>query len=174
MKNTLISLATILFIGFLISGFPIIINGIKSQGKPWTLYSEASLGVLNLTFPSAKAKREGGLNAQEAFIRINQAGYLPSDNKRGTIFSNKKIKGTFKVLRKDNGEEIFQGKLIPANPGSWGNFSFYYHFDFSDLQEEGIFIISFPKYDIASTAFPISEDAYLGYTEDIITFMHQQ
>lgn len=114
------------------------------------------------------------INAQDAFIRINQVGYFPSDAKRGTVFSNKEIKEPFKVLRKENGEEIFQGKLIPSNQASWGNFRFYYHFDFSNFQEEGIFIISLPKYDITSTAFPISEEAYGGYIQDILTFLHQQ
>ncbi|HUS86760.1 MAG TPA: tRNA (5-methylaminomethyl-2-thiouridine)(34)-methyltransferase MnmD [Bacteroidales bacterium] len=38
-----------------------IINGIKPQGKPWTLFSGASPGELNHNFSSAVAEREGGL-----------------------------------------------------------------------------------------------------------------
>jgi len=113
------------------------------------------------------------VTAQDAYIRINQAGYLPADNKRGIVFSNKKIKGIFKILHKDNGEEIFQGELIPFTKAPWGNY-IYYHFDFSNLKEEGTFIISLPDYDLESTAFPISKEAYQGYTQDILSFMHQQ
>ena len=38
-----------------------ILNGIKSHGKSQPLYSEASLGQLNLSFSAAEAEHEGGL-----------------------------------------------------------------------------------------------------------------
>ena len=42
----------------------LILNGIKPQGKLWTLVSGASSGELNQAFSSAVAEREGGLNVQ--------------------------------------------------------------------------------------------------------------
>jgi len=51
------------------------INGIKPQGKTWTLFSGPSPGELNHTFSSAEAEREGGLKHFKfnpgVFIMIN-------------------------------------------------------------------------------------------------------
>ena len=66
-----------------------------------------------------------------AYIRINQAGYLPADNKIALMFSKTPLRGDF-VLRDTAHRVVFRGPLKSVAAPNWGgNFPYYYELDFS-------------------------------------------
>ncbi len=120
--------------------------------------------LLLLFFVSAQAQNE-------VYVRINQAGYLPGDHKQAVVFSNGAVRGAF-LVENDEGKTVFKGTLKKA-PSGWGNFSNYYHADFSDLKTEGTFRIRVGS-SIVSEKFAIASNAYAGMTDDLLAFMRQQ
>jgi endoglucanase len=111
--------------------------------------------------------------AQISYIRINQCGYLPTDQKIATAFSDSRINGKFVVLDKQTDKELFSGKIEKANPDRWGNFNYYY-LNFSSLARVGEYYIKILSDGTLSTSFSINTGAYEGYQEDVLEFMRQQ
>jgi len=111
--------------------------------------------------------------AQTSYIRINQCGYLPKDQKIATAFSESRINGKFVVLDKQTDKELFSGKIEKANPGRWGNFNYYY-LNFSALDRIGEYYIKILSDRTLSTSFSINTASYEGYQEDVLEFMRQQ
>lgn len=107
------------------------------------------------------------------FLRINQAGYLEEDSKVAIAFSEAPVKGNFSVHEAETGKRIFRGKIEPSAVKAWGNFSHYYHLDFSEVKTPGKYFITVK--DTRSRTFGIGrEQAYKNYQEDLIGFMRQQ
>lgn len=72
-----------------------------------------------------------------AYIRINQAGYLPADTKTALAFSKTSLRGDF-VLRDNVKRVVFRGPLKAVAPPNWGgSFPYYYELDFSSYRQSG-------------------------------------
>ena len=107
------------------------------------------------------------------FLRINQAGYLEDDTKIAIAFSEASVRGNFTVHNAETGKRVFRGKIEPSAVKAWGNFSYYYHLDFSEVKTPGTYFIRLK--DSRSGTFGIGrEHAYKDYQEDLLGFMRQQ
>ena len=107
------------------------------------------------------------------FLRINQAGYLEEDTKVAVAFSEAEVKDNFSVHEAETGKRIFRGKIAPSAVKAWGNFSHYYHLDFSEVKTPGKYFIKVK--DTRSGTFGIGrEHSYKDYQEDLLGFMRQQ
>jgi endoglucanase len=109
----------------------------------------------------------------QAYIRINQVGYLPGESKLATVFSDKKVQAKFSLVDAGNQQEVFNGRLTRVDAG-WGNFDYYYLADFSGFTTPGSYQLKINTTADTSYHFTIGEDAYTGYTEDLLGFMRQQ
>ncbi|MEP7212034.1 MAG: glycoside hydrolase family 9 protein [Acidobacteriota bacterium] len=114
----------------------------------------------------------GHANGQAAFIRVNQAGYLPGDTKKAIAFSRAPLEDKAFLVRTETAV-FFSGKMSPAAKPSWGgNFDYFYELDFSRMQSVGRFELQLVKANVRSQKFAIGE--YPAYQEDLLFFMRQQ
>jgi hypothetical protein len=100
----------------------------------------------------------------DAWIRVNQIGYLPNDPKIAVLSSDEPLTGEFQV-----GE--FKA-AIGADQGAWGPFAHNYRLDFSDLKSAGEYQLKFG--DVASPKFDVGADAYAEVPGKLLEFMQLQ
>jgi len=110
----------------------------------------------------------------EIFLRINQYGYHPNESKKAIIFSGAPVREKFEVVRVDNQSENIIVKANKSEKKSWGTFSYNYQLDFSDVEAPGEYKIVGSKSGVSSKIFTISEEAFKGTTDDLLSFMQQQ
>lgn len=101
---------------------------------------------------------------QEAWVRVNQIGYLPDDPKIAILSSNIPRTGSFQV-----GEYIAG---IGPDCGPWGPFRHNYRLDFSTVREPGRYRVQ--AGENRSLDFTISEDAYRNVPGKLLEFMQLQ
>lgn len=111
--------------------------------------------------------------SEEVFIRINQYGYQPDEDKLAIIFSNSAVTGKFEIVNNDQKSTVSL-KPIKIKVDGWGTFKNYYKLDFSKIDQEGTYQIKNGKGDFQSQTFQISSGAYNGTTDDLLAFMQQQ
>ncbi|MCC6493389.1 MAG: glycoside hydrolase family 9 protein [Pirellulales bacterium] len=100
----------------------------------------------------------------EAWIRVNQVGYLPGDPKIAVVSSDEPLSGEFQV-----GE--FRA-AIGADQGAWGPFAHNYRLDFSALHTPGRYEVSCGQ--TKSPKFAIGADAYRDVPAKLLQFMRLQ
>jgi len=117
-----------------------------------------------------------GVQAQsEIYIRVNQIGYKKNERKVAIAFSNSPAKGhTYEIIDTQNEKAVWGPGKIEKNIGGWGNFDYHYKLDFSDFEKNGLFRIKISGTDWRSQPFRIGENAYDGYTQDVIGYLQQQ
>jgi peptidoglycan/xylan/chitin deacetylase (PgdA/CDA1 family) len=109
---------------------------------------------------------------QSAFVRFNQAGYLPYDTKTAVLMSTAEQIGEF-VVRDSAKGAAFRGTLRPLRNSEWGGkFSHFYAVDFTSLSRAGLYFIDIPASGVTSGDFFIGN--YPAYQEDLLFFMRQQ
>jgi len=102
--------------------------------------------------------------AAEAWIRVNQIGYLPGDPKIAVLSSGEPLTGQFRV-----------GELsadIGADQGAWGPFAHNYRLDFSAVKTPGEYQVEFGE--LKSPRFAIGDDAYEDVPVRLLQFMRLQ
>jgi endoglucanase len=104
-------------------------------------------------------------------IRINQYGFHKLESKQAVIFSNSPVREKFEIIGAGISKKM---KPVKSSAPGWGAFKYYYQLDFSDLNQEGEFEIHGLKSNASSQKFSISNKAYAGTTDDLLTFMQQQ
>ncbi len=115
----------------------------------------------------------GTLPAQEAHVRINQAGFLPEDPKVALAFAVERLSGEFLVRDVASDAVVLRGPIESVAAPSWGSaFAAYHRLDFSALQAEGRYRIEIETPRTISREFAIGR--YPGYHEDLLHFMRQQ
>lgn len=73
----------------------------------------------------------------QVYIRLNQVGYLPQENKVGFVLANKELNGqSFTIFQNGSGEIRYMG-MVTNDRGSYGAFAHLYALDFSPLQQPG-------------------------------------
>src|SRR6185295_14950327 len=101
-----------------------------------------------------------------AFIRVNQVGYLPSDEKIAIAFSKTALNGNFVVADASN-RVVFRGPLKAVPQGIWGSaFPYYYELDFSKYQKPGPYSLRLEDSEISSPQFSIGP--YPPYQEELL------
>jgi len=107
-----------------------------------------------------------------AFIRINQVGYLASDAKVAIAFSRTALQGDFVLLDTSN-RVVYRAPLKSVPAPSWGgSFPFYYELNFSAFKQRGRHMLRLEETEVISRQFTIG--SYPTYQEDLLFFMRQQ
>ena len=106
-----------------------------------------------------------------AFIRINQVGYLASDAKVAIAFSKSPLQGDF-VLLDASQRVVYRSSLKPVSAPAWGgSFPYYYELDFTPFKQSGK---HFLRLEAGSTSREFTIGPYLPYQDDLLFFMRQQ
>jgi len=118
----------------------------------------AAVGVLLSFVPRAAV-------AQNAFVRVNQVGYIANDSKRAYLMSSGSETGATFQVRNASGTTVFSVS-IGANQGSWSkSYPFVYALDFSSLETPGTYTISVSSpISASSPSFRIDSAANLYTT----------
>lgn len=111
--------------------------------------------------------------AQDAFLRINQIGYLPAETKTAIAFSKTPLEGDFLLVDAATKRTIYRAALKAANAANWGvEFPFYYELVFSAVKEPGAKFLRLERNGAVSREFSIGD--YPAFQEDLLFFMRQQ
>ncbi len=111
------------------------------------------------------------LFSDELFIRLNQLGFSSDDLKTAVVFSNSNLaRFTFSVLDKDD-KEAYKGELIQSAVKLSG-FNFAYSIDFTDLKEEGRYVIEING--VQSYPFKIGKNLYNSVVDSLLKFFKVQ
>lgn len=103
----------------------------------------------------------------QSWVRVNQLGYLPKDNKVAVLISTQETAPDFTLCDARTGKPVFTGKGKPAKASHWGMKSAY-RLDFSTVEAEGAYYISAagvqsPKFVVATNVYDHSADYLLNY-----------
>src|SRR5574344_2166581 len=114
-----------------------------------------------------------GLFAGEnAWVRINQIGYLPYDKKVAVYISSSAVQAdTFKVCRAVSDEVVYVGVPQKKEASKWG-LAAGYRLDFSKVCGNGAYYVICNG--VKSPLFRIAPDVYDGLSDYLLTYMRQQ
>jgi peptidoglycan/xylan/chitin deacetylase (PgdA/CDA1 family) len=108
----------------------------------------------------------------DAWIRVNQAGYLPGDVKVAVLISlEENIFDDFEVIEAVSGRAVFKGKVEMADGAVWG-MKHACRLNFTSLRKEGGYYIVCGK--TMSPLFKISALSYEGTADLLLFYMRQQ
>ena len=109
---------------------------------------------------------------QKTWIRINQAGYLPTDIKVAVMISlDEGASASFKVFEALSGKEVLRGEGVESRADEWGMKSAY-RLDITSIEEEGGYYIE--SNGVKSPVVKIAADAYDGLADFLLEYMRQQ
>jgi endoglucanase len=109
--------------------------------------------------------------SQSAWIRINQAGYLPQSPKVAVLGAKEDITVTqFRLIKAENDKPVETLTTIHAT-GAWGPFTHTFRLDFSDFREPGMYYLQ--AGDVRSPLFRIGSDVYDGSADFLLKYMRQ-
>ena len=107
-----------------------------------------------------------------AWVRINQVGYLPHDVKVAVFISESPIySNTFQVKDAHTNNVVLKGEGVVANAGRWG-MKQALRLNFSALQTGGKYYIVCNY--VQSPVFDIGQQVYDGAADFILNYMRQQ
>lgn len=112
------------------------------------------------------------INAQGAYLRINQLGYLPAETKVALAFSKKSISAKFQIKEARTSEVVLEGQAKTSPAPGWGTFDHYYELDFSQVTQPGRYFLEWGG--ARSTVFEIGAKHYDEPRQDLLAFMRQQ
>ncbi len=108
----------------------------------------------------------------QVYIRLNQVGYLPSDQKSALLLSKKDISGSkFSVVNSFTGKKILEGGLTAVN-GGYGDFKYVYQIDFSPIDEQGKYFLQVNGTN--SYSFSISNKLFNPLVDSLLSFFKIQ
>ncbi|MFA4839303.1 MAG: glycoside hydrolase family 9 protein [Candidatus Neomarinimicrobiota bacterium] len=123
-----------------------------------------------ITIPSLTDAAEN-----EVFIRANQVGYRPDEEKVAIAFSTTPlVDQKFDLIEATTGKAVWSSSKIGAGVGTYGNFPYHYLLDFSAVQTPGRYKIRLKTANAFSLPFTIGKNAYAGYQEFIVRYISQQ
>jgi endoglucanase len=110
--------------------------------------------------------------AQQAWIRVNQLGYLPSGVKTA-VWVGKSVDAAavFQVLDAQTRQVVFTGKT-GRSYGSYGPFNQSYRLNFSAFQQAGNYYLKCGA--VVSGVFRLGDDIYKGTADFALRYMRQQ
>lgn len=108
---------------------------------------------------------------QQAWIRINQVGYLQHDVKVAVLVAKEPLSfSRFFLVNAGTGEKVWSGPLLAT--GSYAAFSQSWRLNFSAFNKEGMYYLEAGK--IRSPEFRIQNSVYSGTADFILRYMRQQ
>jgi endoglucanase len=110
-------------------------------------------------------------NAEEIYIRINQAGYLPGDPKIAHAQSRARLPEAFDVISRATGLVSYRGRTRTIS-GRWGEFDNHAELNFSGLIKPGTYFIRIGEQN--SSDFQIGKEVYAALPDELLGFMRQQ
>jgi len=131
------------------------------------------LQIWLLLFPAWMGVGAGDVS-DEIYIRINQVGYLNSEQKSAILFSNRPVREKYSLIKADSEVVVLTLKLSSCEAESWGAFDYYYTCDFSQVTEPGSYWLEGKRSGCRSTIFQISDHSYDHLQEELLAFMRQQ
>jgi len=106
-----------------------------------------------------------------AFIRINQVGYLASDEKVAIAFSKTPLQGDFVLLDASN-RVVYRAPLKSVLAPNWGGaFPHYYELNFSAYKQPGRNVLRIENGGIVSKQFTIG--SYPNYEDELPLALRQ-
>ena len=115
------------------------------------------------------------LSLHARYIRINQAGYLPSDVKTANLFSNDNLNSMqFSVLRSSDNAVVFGPAAVGTNLGAYSGFSNHYRLSFTALNTAGSYFIRLSDGTTQSYNFEIGTCAYETAPAKVLNFLRAQ
>jgi len=112
------------------------------------------------------------LQAEQSWIRINQAGYQPDAIKVAVLASqNTRLPRRFELIDALSGEVVLRSKAI-RNYGAYGSFDQIQRLDFSRFTTPGRYLIKAGA--TRSPEFSIHQDIYTGAADFLLKYMRQQ
>jgi endoglucanase len=109
---------------------------------------------------------------QNAWIRINQMGYLPQGSKVAVLVSKGSLEiQDFALYDALTHRQVYQGKKIKAF-GAYAAFSHSWRLDFSAFTVPGAYYLR--AGDVVSPSFRIGDDVYAGAADFVLRYMRQQ
>ncbi|HYW34127.1 MAG TPA: glycoside hydrolase family 9 protein [Balneolaceae bacterium] len=108
------------------------------------------------------------------YVRVNQLGYLPNDDKIALAFSHQKHRIRYAIVDAKTGKRVWGPAIIEKNGGSFGNFKFHYELDFSAFQKPGYYKVKILNGGPVSLPFHIGADIYTGMPSKILQYLRQQ
>lgn len=112
------------------------------------------------------------ITEENIFIRLNQVGFLPNDNKTAVVLSKIDLKNkNYKLAKIDDNSTVFTSAIVDSAV-SYGAFPFCYELDFSSLRSEGNYILSIES--TVSYPFKIGSDVYNPVRDSLSLFFRVQ
>jgi endoglucanase len=109
---------------------------------------------------------------QQAWIRINQLGYLPGSLKCAVFLSKEKImKKQFELVDSLTGKIVLKGIPQTEDGTAWGMGSAA-RLDFSSFNKPGTYYLKYGQ--ISSPSFSINAGVYKGISDFLLKYMRQQ
>ena len=110
---------------------------------------------------------------EQAWIRINQLGYMPQGTKVAVWVTKGQINLTgFEVIDKRTKKTVYKNN-VSKSFGSYGPFSKGYRLDFSKMKAEGDFYIQASD-GTQSPLFKVDAEVYKGAADFTLRYMRQQ
>ncbi len=106
------------------------------------------------------------------YIRVNQLGFLPDDIKTAVVLSKVKLDNKDVVIKKLNSNEVLVKTFLSQLQKSYGSFKYIYVIDFTNLTEEGEYVIYVGSKN--SYPFKIDKDIYKDVTFSLLDFFKVQ
>ena len=108
----------------------------------------------------------------DAWIRINQLGYLPNSVKRAVFISEESVDVNSFSLHQALTDEIVFKSNSPESKGAFYSFTSSYVFDFSTFDTPGVYYLK--AGNIISPKIYINKNAYNGAADFVLNYMRQQ
>lgn len=105
------------------------------------------------------------------YIRVNQVGYLPTDEKTAIVISVNALSGKEFVVKDVNGRVIEKGSIGVSN-GSYGKFKFGYEINFTRVRSTGNYYIEVAG--SRSPKFKVGKNIYNRIADSLLTFYKVQ
>jgi endoglucanase len=111
-------------------------------------------------------------NNDNLYIRVNQAGYLPTDIKAAVVFSKSDFTiKDFELVDYNTNKVIFKSNKIKEYGEFWG-YKKGYRIYFSDFEKIGKYYIQIGTQK--SVPFTIGYDVYTGFADSLLFYIRQQ
>lgn len=106
------------------------------------------------------------------YVRINQVGYLPTEQKIALALTNQNLSGqSFRVTKEPGGATVFTA-TIGADRGAYGGFPHLYELNFSSLKTPGRYTVQIEGN--ASLPFQIGSEIYAPVLSKSLVFFRVQ
>ncbi len=105
-------------------------------------------------------------------LRVNQIGYLPAERKVALALTNANLAGqTFQVLTSKERKLVYNGR-VGNDRGAYGDFLHVYEMDFSQLAQNGSYVVRVGNF--VSPAFNVGTEPYADLLASSLRFFRVQ